>query len=56
MTEPKNVKGYRLWSLKQEKIIVSRDVIFEEEVFPFKILKLEQNGVKDTKECYYSRK
>uniref|UniRef100_A0A1Y1N2J6 Integrase catalytic domain-containing protein n=1 Tax=Photinus pyralis TaxID=7054 RepID=A0A1Y1N2J6_PHOPY len=28
--------GYRLWSLKRRKVIIRRDVIFQEEIFPFK--------------------
>lgn len=33
---PEGVKGYRLWDLKNKKILISRDVTFEENVFPFK--------------------
>jgi len=29
-------KGWRLWCLKKKKVIVSRDVVFRETVFPFK--------------------
>jgi Integrase core domain len=28
---PKNTKGYKLWDLKTQKVIISRDVLFEEE-------------------------
>ncbi|KAI7815493.1 Retrovirus-related Pol polyprotein, partial [Rhyzopertha dominica] len=32
-----NMKGHRLWDLNRRKIILSRDVIFEEDNFPFKM-------------------
>jgi hypothetical protein len=28
---PKNTKGYKLWDLKTQKVIISRDVLFKEE-------------------------
>ncbi|KAG8237044.1 hypothetical protein J437_LFUL016110 [Ladona fulva] len=31
------IKGYRLWSLKEQKVIISRDVLFREDVFPYKV-------------------
>jgi len=34
---PEGVKGYRLWSIASQKIVVSKDVIFFEDIFPFKI-------------------
>ena len=34
---PEGVKGYRLWSIASQKIVISRDVIFFEDIFPFKI-------------------
>ena len=33
---PDGIKGYKLWDLKKKKFLISRDVIFEEDVFPFK--------------------
>lgn len=30
-------KGYRLWDLVNKKVIISRDVVFNETVFPFKV-------------------
>ena len=33
---PEGIKGYRLWSLKDKRVIVTRDVIFHEDAFPFK--------------------
>jgi len=30
------VKGYRLWSIKRNKVIVRRNVVFQEDVFPWK--------------------
>jgi len=37
-----NINGYRLWSEDENKIIVSRDVIFNENKFP------EQTSIEDT--------
>jgi len=34
---PEGVKGYRLFSLKRKKILISRDVRFQESIFPFKL-------------------
>ena len=34
---PKYSKSYKLWSLKRNKVIRYRDVIFREDTFPFKI-------------------
>lgn len=31
-----NMKGYRLWSIKRNKIISSRTVVFQEDKFPYK--------------------
>lgn len=36
---PDGIKGYKLWDLKEKRFLISRDVIFEEDIFP---LKLEQ--------------
>ncbi|KAL4309905.1 hypothetical protein GQ457_01G055140 [Hibiscus cannabinus] len=33
---PKNIKGYRLFNLETQTIFVSRDVVFVENIFPFK--------------------
>ncbi|GBM87359.1 hypothetical protein AVEN_112786-1 [Araneus ventricosus] len=33
---PEGVKGYKLWDLKKKSFFTSRDVIFEENIFPFK--------------------
>ena len=30
---PKGVKGYRLWLINDRKVVISRDVIFNEKVF-----------------------
>ncbi|KAL4362499.1 hypothetical protein GQ457_04G038710 [Hibiscus cannabinus] len=32
---PKNIKGYRLFNLETQSVLVSRDVVFTESVFPF---------------------
>lgn len=40
---PSGTKGYRLWSLKNRKIIVRRDVIVRESVFPFKRINTAEN-------------
>lgn len=34
---PDNTKGYRLWKCKENKFTVSRDVEFDESVFPCKV-------------------
>ncbi|KAJ8877280.1 hypothetical protein PR048_021734 [Dryococelus australis] len=31
------VKGYRVWSLDRKKVVLSRGIIFNENVFPFKL-------------------
>lgn len=33
---PDGIKGYKLWDLKNRKFFISRDVVFEENIFPFK--------------------
>lgn len=33
---PDGIKGHKLWNLKGKCFFISRDVIFEEEIFPFK--------------------
>ncbi|KAK9720683.1 hypothetical protein QE152_g21962 [Popillia japonica] len=33
---PENTKAYRLWHIKEKKIVITRDVIFQEDYFPFK--------------------
>lgn len=33
---PKGVKGYKLYSLERKIVLISRDVIFEENIFPYK--------------------
>lgn len=30
------IKGYKLWNLNKKRFLISRDVIFEEHMFPFK--------------------
>ena len=30
---PKGIKGYRLWSLDEKKVVISRDVVFNEKIF-----------------------
>lgn len=42
------VKGYRLWHIKSRKIIISRDVVFQEDVFPFK-----ENQEEDEKQAKF---
>ena len=32
-------KGYILYDLSSKKIFVSRDIVFKEDIFPFKVLK-----------------
>ena len=48
-----NVKGFRLWDMKNQKLIVSRDVNFCENIFPSRTKTLLepicQNGVDDKK-------
>ena len=34
---PEGVKGYKLWDFRNDRILVSRDVKFEEDVFPFQV-------------------
>lgn len=46
-----NVKGYRLWDIHERKIIVSRDIVFEEENFPYKNkISTEENKLLQSKE------
>ncbi|GBM65156.1 hypothetical protein AVEN_185793-1 [Araneus ventricosus] len=33
---PEGVKGYKLWDMKKKNFFTSRDVIFEENILPFK--------------------
>lgn len=40
---PDGVKGYKLWDLKEKKFLISRDVIFEEDSFPFKSQQYQQH-------------
>ena len=35
---------YRLWDIKNRKIIIARDVIFEESCFPYSFIQKEQIG------------
>ena len=49
---PKGQKGYKLWSFKRKKIIISRDVHFQERKFPFKLKKTEDNKKKNVWEDY----
>jgi len=35
---PQGMKAYKLYNIDQQKFFVSRDVVFHEEVFPFKDL------------------
>ena len=30
---PKGIKGYRLWSLDEKKVVINRDVVFNENMF-----------------------
>ncbi|GBL74308.1 Retrovirus-related Pol polyprotein from transposon TNT 1-94 [Araneus ventricosus] len=32
---PDGIKGYKLWNLKEKRFLISRDVTFQEDVFPF---------------------
>lgn len=36
---PPTIKGYKLYDLKEKKLFISRDVVFCEDIFPFKIEK-----------------
>lgn len=44
---PKGQKGYKLWSLKRKRVIVSRDVHFQERKFPFKDKKKNETKKKN---------
>lgn len=37
-------KGYRLFNLKKKRVIISRDVVFKEEIFPFLITSANKEG------------
>ncbi|KAK3913037.1 Copia protein [Frankliniella fusca] len=37
-----NIKGYRLWSIKRNKVITSRTVVFQEDKFPYKKIPFEK--------------
>ena len=43
---PQGVKGYKLWCIEDEnqKLIVSKDVIFQEEIMPYLQNQKDQNG------------
>lgn len=58
----KTQKGYIVYSLSQQKILVSRDVIFKEEVYLFATQKEKQhvtlyptNSLLDTSDCDYEK-
>lgn len=38
-------KGYVLYDLEKRKLLISRDVMFKENVFPFKVSKSGDNSV-----------
>ncbi|KAJ0521136.1 putative RNA-directed DNA polymerase [Helianthus annuus] len=42
---PPGTKGYKIFSVKQNKIIISRDVKFVENIFPFKNVTLEEEEI-----------
>ena len=42
---PPGTKGYKFFSVKQNKIIISRDVKFVENIFPFKNATLEEEEI-----------
>lgn len=44
MGYPQGTNGYLILDIKTEKFVISRNVIFQEEVFPFKQLKENLNG------------
>ena len=43
MGQSSTKKGYVIYSLNHQKILVSRDVIFKEEVFPFATKKMDKD-------------
>lgn len=47
---PYRQKGYKMFDLEKRKIFVSRDVIFQEEVFPFLTEKGKRNHINTIRE------
>lgn len=40
---PSNIKGYRVYDINAQKILISRNVIFHEEIFPFILYSIIQH-------------
>lgn len=43
---PNGVKGYKLWCIENQKIIVSRDVTFDEKQIPLKLVSTDSDGLR----------
>ena len=48
-------KGYTLYDLEKKRVYVSRDVLFEEDIFPFLVMKPEENALKLTLDNLHER-